>query len=316
MSHPLGGAKGNGVAEGDDVGLIGLGLMGTAMSTRLLGAGYGVVGFDPAQDARRAHELRGGELAASAAAVAARCRVVLLSLPGGQVSRAACLDAGGVRDGARAGTVVLETSTTLPQEAESLAADLSEHGVTVLDTALSGSSDMVARGETLAMVGGDADALTVAGPVLSAFCREVRHVGGSGDGMRAKLVVNYVLSVNRFALAEGLVFAEKLQLDGEQMLAVLRASAASSQAMSMWGPRMLERRYGDPVSRIRMHDKDAQLMLELGRRCGAPMFALTQLNVLVQAALANGWGEADNAVIVEVLRRLAGSAPGLAELDG
>ena len=293
------------MSERGYVGLVGLGLMGTAMSTRLLAAGYGVVGFDVSADAREAHRSRGGEVAGSTAEVAARCRVLLLSLPNGAVSRGACLDPGGVRDGAGADTIVLETSTTLPEEAEALAADLKGGGVTVMDAALSGSSDMVARGETLGMVGGDAAALGVVEPVLRAFCREVRHVGVTGDGMRAKLVVNYVLSINRFALAEGLVFAERLQLDAEQALGVLRASAAFSQAMNMWGDRMLERRYSRPVSRIRQHDKDAQLMLTLGRRHGAPMFAMTQLNSLVQIALANGWGDADNAVLIEVLRRLA-----------
>lgn len=295
----------------DAVGLVGLGLMGTAMSTRLLAAGYGVVGFDPAADARVAHEARGGTLAETAADVASACRVVILSLPNGQISRSVCMDAGGVREGATAETIVVETSTTLPEDAAATATALRALSIEFLDAALSGSSDMVARGDTLGMVGGAAAALGVAEPILRTFCKEVRHVGGTGDGLRAKLVVNQVLSLNRFALAEGLVLAEKMGLDLEQMLGVLQASAARSKAMDMWGQRMVDRRYSEPVSRIRMHNKDAQLTIDVGRRYGAPMLATTQLNAIVQLALANDLGEADNSVIIEVLRRMAGIGPGL-----
>jgi 3-hydroxyisobutyrate dehydrogenase-like beta-hydroxyacid dehydrogenase len=288
------------------VGLVGLGLMGTAMSTRLLGAGQDVVGFDVSGDAREAHRARGGEVAGSPADVAARCRVVILSLPSGLISRSVCLDAGGLVEAGRDDMIVVETSTVDPEEVEALGAELDRRGVAFLDAALSGSSDMVARGDTLGMVGGDAPALEVTHPVLSAFCREVRHVGGAGDGMRAKLVVNQILALNRFALAEGLVLAERMGLDLEQTLAVLQASAASSRAMDMWGRRMVERRFDEPVSRIRMHNKDAQVTLAVGRRLRAPMFATAQLNGFVQAALANGMGDHDNSAIIEVLRTLAG----------
>ncbi len=296
---------------GEAVGLVGLGLMGTAMSTRLLAAGYGVVGSDPAADARAAHEARGGTLAETPADVASACRVVILSLPDGQISRSVCMDAGGVREGATAETIVVETSTTLPEDAAATATALRALSIEFLDAALSGSSDMVARGDTLGMVGGAVAALAVAEPILRTFCKEVRHVGGTGDGLRAKLVVNQVLSLNRFALAEGLVLAEKMGLDLEQMLGVLQASAARSKAMDMWGQRMVDRRYSEPVSRIRMHNKDAQLTIDVGRRYGAPMLATTQLNAIVQLALANDLGEADNSVIIEVLRRMAGIGPGL-----
>jgi L-threonate 2-dehydrogenase len=295
------------------VGLVGLGLMGTAMSTRLLAAGRRVVGFDVSPEARAAHRARGGEVAGSPADVAEHCRLVILSLPSGEISRGVCLAPEGLVETGPPGMVVVETSTVDPEDAETLGAELDGRGFPFLDAALSGSSDMVARGDTLGMVGGDAAAVEVAHPVLSAFCRDIRHVGGVGDGMRSKLVVNQILALNRFALAEGLVLAERMGLDLEQMLDVLKASAAFSTAMDMWGQRMVERRFTEPVSRIRMHNKDAQVTLAVGRRHRAPMFATAQLNGFVQAALANGLGDHDNAVIIEVLRTLAGLEPGMAD---
>jgi 3-hydroxyisobutyrate dehydrogenase-like beta-hydroxyacid dehydrogenase len=300
-----------------EVGLVGLGLMGTAMSTRLLAADHPVVGYDIDAAAREAHAARGGELADQPADVAARCRVVILSLPNGQVSREVCFGAGGIAEGLmpadKSGddSIVVETSTVLPAQAEAMAADLAAKGAHFADAALSGHSEMVGRGETLGMVGGNAEDLPVVEPILDRFCRAVMHVGGPGDGMRAKIVVNEILTINRFAVAEGLVLAEKMDMDVGRMLEVLRASAAYSKAMDMWGDRMVERRYTEPASRLDSHSKDARLTIQLGREHQAPMLLTTQINQVVQGMLANGLDDLDNSSVVEALRALAGIEPRL-----
>jgi 3-hydroxyisobutyrate dehydrogenase-like beta-hydroxyacid dehydrogenase len=288
------------------IGLVGLGLMGSAMSTRLLSAGHAVVGYDVAEAAREAHATRGGEVVDTAGTVAARCRVVILSLPNGQISSHACFDPDGVASGVRDGSVVVETSTVLPEEAERMGAELASHGAGFTDAALSGHSEMVGRGEALGMMGGEASEAAVVEPVLDAFCRQVMHVGGHGDGMRAKIVVNQILTINRFAVAEGLVLAEKLGVDTGRMLEVLRSSAAYSKAMDMWGDRMVERRYTDPASRVDSHNKDAGLTLQLGREHHAPMLLTSQINQVVQSMLASGMADLDNSSVVEALRDLAG----------
>jgi 3-hydroxyisobutyrate dehydrogenase-like beta-hydroxyacid dehydrogenase len=295
----------------DKVGLVGLGLMGTAMSSRLLAAGHEVVGYDVDDRARDAHAARGGALAASPADVAARCRVVILSLPNAQVSRSVCFESGGLAEGLSDDSIVVETSTVLPRDAEAMAAELAEKGAHFADAALSGHSEMVARGDTLGMVGGDPSDLAVVEPTLDPFCRAVMHVGGHGDGMRAKIVVNEILTINRFAVAEGLVLAEKMGMDVGRVLEVLRASAAYSKAMDMWGDRMVERRYTEPASRLDSHSKDARLTIQLGREHQAPMLLTTQINQVVQGMLANGLADLDNSSVVEALRTLAGIEPKL-----
>jgi len=299
-----------------EVGLVGLGLMGSAMSTRLLAEGFTVVGYDIAAGAREAHDARGGKVASGPSEVATRCPVVILSLPNGQVSREACLGPGGVAEGVRDDSIVVETSTVLPSEAEAMAADLAERGAHFVDAALSGHSEMVGRGDALGMIGGDPADVAVVEPILDAFCREVMQVGGHGDGMRAKIVVNEILTINRFAVAEGLVLAEKLGVDVGRMLDVLRASAAYSKAMDMWGDRMVERRYTEPASRLDSHSKDARLTIQLGREHQAPMLLTTQINQVVQAMLANGMAELDNSSVVEAVRALAGIAPTLPDRGG
>lgn len=290
------------------VGMIGLGLMGTAMSGRLLAAGHGVHGYDAATAACDAHVQRGGTVGGSIAEVVAACGLVILSLPNGEVVRQVCLGPGGVLEaaGEREHTVVIDTTTAHPDVAGEVAARLATAGVTLLDVGISGNSAMVARGDALGVVGGDLQAAPWALDVLGTFCREVAHVGGTGDGMRAKLVINHILLLNRLALAEGLVLAEALGMDLPATLSVVRASGAYSRAMDMWGARMVARDYHPPASRVSNGNKDMQLILDLAREAGAPTPALGQLDLVVRAMLANGLGPADNAAVAEMLRVLGG----------
>lgn len=289
-----------------EVGLVGLGLMGSAMTARLVPAGITVVGYDRLATSRRTHEAQGGVTADSAAEVAARCRVVLLSLPDGQVSSEVIFGEDGLTGGAKDDLLVMDTSTIHPEEAVAAAAGLAAVGIKFCDAGISGSSNVVANGGSLGIVGGSSEDFPLAKQVLDSICREVLHVGGHGDGMLAKLVINAVLTINRFAVAEGLVLAETMGMDPQQMFNVLGKSIANSDALGIWGQRMIDRTYDPPSSRVRQHNKDAQIILDLGRQYGAPMLAFSQINHVVQAALANGFAEADNASVAEMLRMLAG----------
>jgi 3-hydroxyisobutyrate dehydrogenase-like beta-hydroxyacid dehydrogenase len=291
-----------------DVGLVGLGLMGTAVTDRLQLAGHLVHGFDPLATAREAHVSRGGVAHASLAEVAVSADVILLSLPSGAVTLEVCLGAEGLVHHARPGTLIVDTSTVHPDEAAAAAEGLRAAGIHFADAGVSGSSNNVAAGQALAIVGVAEEHFPRAEAVLAPFCTEVLHVGDVGAGMRAKLVINAVLSLHRFALAEGLVLGEKLGVEAGRMLDVLQRSLAYSKAMDVWGPRMVARDY-TPSSRLRQHNKDAQIILSLARAHGAPMLGLSQANHVVQIGLANGYGEADNAVLAEVLRMLAGVDP-------
>jgi 3-hydroxyisobutyrate dehydrogenase-like beta-hydroxyacid dehydrogenase len=129
------------------------------------------------------------------------------------------------------------------------------------------------------------------------------HVGPNGSGARAKLVVNLVLGLNRLALAEGLLFGLRQGLDGPDLLAVLKDSAAYSTAMDVKGERMLTDRF-EPEGKLAQHLKDVELMLEVGHAAGAPLLATALHRQLLTAGVAGGWGERDNSSIIAVLRSL------------
>jgi 3-hydroxyisobutyrate dehydrogenase-like beta-hydroxyacid dehydrogenase len=138
--------------------------------------------------------------------------------------------------------------------------------------------------------------------VLEALFPRRFHIGKAGDGGRAKLAINLILGLNRLALAEGLVFAERLGLDPRAFLDVAKASAAYSQAMDIKGRKMVERDF-KPEGFVHQSLKDFTLMRELAAKLGQDLPALELNRSLLEACLAAGEGDYDNAAVIEEIRR-------------
>ncbi len=290
----------------EKIGLVGLGLMGSALSANLIREDFEVQGYDIDDTRMRELEERGGAPAASPAGAATGVRFVLLSLMHSGVVREVCFGPGGLAEGAEEGLIVIDTTTARPEDSVEIAAELRKRGVGFLDATLSGTSAMAWERDIVAMVGGEAADYAQARPVLDAIARSSYHLGPNGAGARTKLIVNLVLGLNRLALAEGLVLGMKVGMEMETLLAVLKDSAAYSKAMEKRGERMIRAEYYPPIAFIHQHHKDVRLMLEQGLRFGAPMLLTSVHQQVLQAAEAGGLREADTSAVIEVLRRLAG----------
>ena len=254
------------MAKENSIGVVGLGLVGSALARRLAAAGFKVTGFDLREEARAALAGQGGLAAASLAEVAGAASCVVLAVfdtadvlsvvegPGGLLS------VPGVRG-------IIDCSTGTPHELQALAARLAARGIAFIEAPLSGSSQQIAAGEATLLLGGDAQALQQYEAVLAAMAGQRMHVGGAGMGARAKLATNLVLGLNRAALAEGMVFAESLGIAPEQFLALVLASPATSGAAQAKGRMMVDGDFA-PQSRIRQHLKDLTLMIESAAAAG------------------------------------------------
>src|SRR5262245_379291 len=217
------------------VGLVGVGLMGEALLHRLVGAGLSVVGFDidPAKTARLAG--LGGTPAASGAELVRQTDPIVLALYDTDQVEAVVEREVLPALAESSGKVVLCTSTCDPDRIAELGVRVAARGLTLIEAPVSGTSEQVKRGEGVGLIGGDAEPAARVAPVLQAMFPRHFHVGGIGDGGRAKLAVNLILGLNRLALAEGLVFAARLGLEPTAFLQVARASAAYSQVMDTKG---------------------------------------------------------------------------------
>lgn len=291
------------------VGAIGLGLLGSALTATLLERGFEVQGFDRDAQRLREHEQRGGHAAASVREAARGVDRLLLGLPTSEIAREVCLGAEGIGTTAARGTVVMDATTARPSDSVAIAEGLADHGVAYLDTCVSGSSAMAWTRDIVVMVGGSADALARARPVLEAIARSVRHVGGPGAGAKTKLIVNLMLGAHRVALAEALVLGERGGLDLDVLLEVLKDGAAYSKAMDGWGERMVVGDHDNPMSRIRQHAKDVRLILEEGQAVGAPLWMAATVAQVLLVAEQQGLADADNSAVIAALRRLADELP-------
>ncbi len=278
-----------------EVGVIGLGLLGSAIAERLLTAGHLVVGFDVSESRRAALQHLGGEVAASSAAIITRCSVVLLSLPDSKIVAEVVNSSA---ESLRPGMWIIDTSTGDPDHAVSLSDRLQGHGVEYLDATVLGSSVQTRDGQAVVMVGASQQAFEACRELMGCFAHKVLHVGPPGNGSRMKLVVNLVLGLNRAALAEGLALARLLKLDGTTTLAILKAGAAYSAIMDTKGEKMLTGDFS-PQARLSQHLKDVRLILEAAARTGGTLTLSDAHRKLLEKAEAAGYGELDNSAILK-----------------
>ncbi len=283
------------------IGIVGLGLVGSALAQRLMAAGFLVTGFDLRAEAREALTAQGGQAAATLADVAVAASCVVLAVFNTDDVLGVVEDADGLLSvpGVRH---IIDCSTGTPEALEALAARLQARGVDFIEAPLSGSSQQIAAGAATLLLGGEARAIEQCTPVLTAISEQRIHVGGAGMGARAKLATNLVLGLNRAVLAEGMVFAEQLGISPDKFLALVLASPATSGAAQAKGRMMVD---GDftPQSRIRQHLKDVDLMLTSAADRGQKLPLSETHAALMRAAIAAGDGELDNAAIIRELRR-------------
>ncbi|MGA7270548.1 MAG: NAD(P)-dependent oxidoreductase [Acidimicrobiia bacterium] len=291
---------------GGDIAVIGLGLMGSRMSSHLIGRGWTVRGFDPDRHRLAEFEAAGGITADSPADAVQGCWAALLSLPDSNVSRRVCLGENGIAGAGVHPLYVYDATTGWPSDAGEIAAGLADHDVVYCDATVSGNGEIAERGELVVMVGGPEEAYVRGTPIFAAIGRSHHHVGAVGAGARMKLIVNHLLTIHRMALAEGLVVAELAGMDLESTLAVLKESLAYSRAMEAWGDRMVAGDHEPPYSRLRQSHKDARLIVEHGVEMGAPIDLVQVVRLALAEGEATGLSEFDNSSVMEVVRRRAG----------
>ncbi|MAT15725.1 MAG: 6-phosphogluconate dehydrogenase [Planctomyces sp.] len=280
------------------VGIIGIGLLGSAIVERLRGANLNVVGFDLNESARRALNELGGEALDTPVDVVHRAKQIIVCLPNSTISREVLQS---LEQELQPGDLVIDVTTGHPDEMAALGQKMSALNVGYLDATVGGSSQQTREGESIVMIGGAPEHVEQGSDIIATFSREQFHVGDCGAGARMKLVMNLVLGLNRAVLAEGLSFAERNGFDLEQTLKVLRASPARSVMMDKKGDKMITQNY-EPQARLAQHLKDVCLILDVGKQGDMPLPLSEIHRQLLETSRAKGFGDADNSAVFEAYR--------------
>ncbi len=288
------------------VGVVGLGIMGSAISANLLDAGIAVVGYDVVAAKLDALSARGGRAASSARDVAEQAPIVLLSLPS-----VAALDATiGAEDGLiasrRQGLIAIETST-LPIADKQRGHDaLGEAGMILLDCPLSGTGAQAVSRDVAVYGSGNKAAYEACAPVFDGFARAHYYLGEFANGSRMKFVANLLVAIHNVAAAEAFVLGMKAGLDAETIYRVVVDGAGSSRMFEVRGPMMVAGDYDDATMKVEVWQKDMGIIADFAKDldCPTPMFSASAR--WYDEAMAQGRAAQDTAAVCAVLEEAAG----------
>lgn len=213
------------------IGFIGLGNMGLPMAKNLVAAGHGVTGFDLSDDAKAALQEAGGKSADTIAAAVADAEIIVSMLPAGTHVSAVYTGADGVLANAKAGALLIDSSTIDVDTARAVSAAATNAGFTMVDAPVSGGVGGAAAGTLTFMVGGSAAGFAAAKPVLDIMGGNIFHAGDAGNGQVAKICNNMLLGISMIGTAEAFMLGEKLGLDAQTLFDI--SSTASGQCWSM-----------------------------------------------------------------------------------
>jgi len=290
------------MAQPEQLGFIGLGIMGSPMAENLLKAGHALTVYNRSRAKAEALGARGATVANSPAEVGRRAQIIFLCVGDTQAVEEVC---GSLLQGVAPGAVVVDSSTISPDASRALAEQFRERGVSFLDAPCTGSKSGASSATLTFMVGGEKEAFDRVQPYLAVMGKKIFHVGGHGAGLQVKLTQNLIGALTVEAMAEGFVLARKAGISPSLVLEVLQASVARNPLIEAKLPLVLERRF-DPQFSLKWMHKDLTLMLESARRLEVPLPATALVHEMFGAGVAMGYGEQDFVSAIRVLETMAG----------
>ena len=286
------------------VGFIGLGTMGMPMARNLIKAGFSVTAYNrtSAKAARLAEE--GAVKAASPADVAAVNPIIITIVSDTPDVESLVLGRGGVVEGIKPDSVVVDMSTISPEATRNIARLLGERQCHMLDAPVSGGEQGAIDGTLSVMVGGDEAILERCRPALQALGKSIVHVGTSGMGQTVKLMNQILVAGNLNAVVEALMFGRKQGVDLERAIDAVKGGAAGSWQLANLAPRILKRDFR-PGFKVGLMQKDLNLIMEAAGSTRLPLPATALVQQMFRSLKAESGDEGTQA-LVKSLERLSG----------
>ncbi len=288
------------------IGFIGVGTMGKSMARNLLKAGFHLTVYDKVAAPLRELEAEGAHVAASAKEVAAASEIVITCLPDSPFVEEAVAGPDGILEGARPGTIIIDTSSILPATTQKLAKLAAEKGVKMIDSPMSGGPAGAAGGTLTFMVGGEEATLNEARPVLEAMGKRIFHVGGIGMGQVVKICNNLMLGINLVGAVEGLALGVKAGVKAEVLREVISASSGQSQVFEKYMPTTVFQNQYKPGFMLDLMAKDIGLAMTTARQLGVPLLEGAIATQIFELLRAMGKGREDFTIIATFYEQAAG----------
>ncbi|MEY3603283.1 MAG: hypothetical protein RIQ49_315 [Pseudomonadota bacterium] len=296
------------------VGIIGLGIMGSALADQLISKRFSVFGFDPDPKARKRASRSGVQVVSSVELLLSHSQQLLSSLPSSDAFEASCealiehLTHSTPKPANQAPIVLAETSTLPISIKQRQQRRLAAAGITLLDCPLSGTGAQARVGDVVVYASGPKKAIRNMMPVFAGFSRAQVDLGRFGNGMRMKLVANLLVAIHNVAAAEAILLGKRLGLNPAEVVRVVGDGAGSSRMLQVRGPMMASRNWKDATMKVSIWQKDMSIISDAlaDTLTPAPLFAASA--PIYQAAQALGLGEQDTASVMAVLEHMVGAS--------
>jgi 3-hydroxyisobutyrate dehydrogenase-like beta-hydroxyacid dehydrogenase len=293
------------------VGVIGLGIMGSAMATNLQKSGFSVVGSDPRVSQRRLMKARITTASADNAEVLAHSRLIITSLPSGKAlfsvaEELAQAVAAKPRRSKGAAAIVAETSTLSLEDKLHARELFAKGGIEMLDCPLSGTGAQAQNRDLTVFASGSPSDIKAFMPVFRGFSKTQFNVGAFGNGIKTKWVANLLVAIHNISTAEALLFARELGLDMRNIVEVLADGAGSSRMLQIRGPMMVKHDWQPATMRVGIWKKDMTIIQSVVQALNVPAPLFQASLPVYAAAMAQGLEDDDTAAVFEVLEGLTG----------
>lgn len=296
--------------EKENIGFIGLGIMGKPMVRNLLAAGYSPVVFNRSKAAVEELAAEGAAAADSAKEVAGRSDVIITMLPDSPDVEAAVLGENGILEGAKQGTLLIDMSTISPVVTRKLAEVLGSAGVNMLDAPVSGGDKGAIAGTLSIMAGGDTEDFERAKPIFEVLGKTITHCGPIGAGQVVKACNQVVVAIVIEAVSEALVLGSRSGVDPEVIIKVLSGGLAQTRVMDLRGATMIRNEF-DPGFKAKLHKKDLGIVMDTAREFGVELPVTKLVDGMFTDLINNGDGELDHSALLTVVENLSENSAAL-----
>lgn len=279
--------------------MLGLGIMGSGMAQRMLSENFRVAVYNRNRGKAVALGDAGAFVARTPREAASRAQIVISMVADDNASRDVWTGAEGALSGAARGSVLIESSTLSIGWVKDLAGMAAEHACQFLDAPVTGTKPHAASGELLFLVGGSAQAVEVARPVLSVLGRDLIHLGPTGSGALMKLINNFLCGVQAASFAEALALVEASGLDRVKVLSILTAGAPGSLIVKRMTEKVESNNF-EPAFALRWMAKDISYAIQSATEKGLSLPTAAAALGEFQRAIAEGHGDEDFAAVARI----------------
>ncbi len=286
------------------LGFIGLGIMGKPMAGHLLAAGHAVHIYDVNPEPVKELATKKAVVCGHSKEVAQKSDIIFIMVPDTPDVEAVLFGKDGVVEGVRSGSIVVDMSSISPIATKEFAKKLAAPGVKMLDAPVSGGQVGAEKATLSIMVGGEPEVFEQIKPYFELMGKNIVHIGENGDGQTCKVANQIVVALTIEAIGEALLFASKAGADPKKVREALLGGFAQSRILEVHGERMIGRSF-DPGFRIRLHQKDLNLALQVARSLELSLPNTATAQELFNAVAAQGGSDLDHSAMVLALETLA-----------